>query len=60
MPNYLVHWRIDIEAENPLEAAKEALKIQRDPESIATVFGVTDKESKETCNIDAWEKKCHT
>lgn len=38
---YRVSWSIDIEAESPLEATREALAIQRDPESIATVFDVT-------------------
>jgi hypothetical protein len=40
---YLVKWEIDIDADSPLEAAKEALRIQRDPESIATVFKVNDR-----------------
>ena len=40
MTNYLVTWTIDIEAETPDDAAKLALQIQRDPESIATVFEV--------------------
>lgn len=37
---YLVCWEIDIWAKNPKEAAEKALKIQRNPESIATVFSV--------------------
>ena len=37
---YRVTWEIDIEAGSPLAAAKKALKIQRDPSSIATVFDV--------------------
>lgn len=40
MPNYLVRWEIDIEADTPREAAVKALEIQRDTESIATVFHV--------------------
>lgn len=39
---YLVTWEIDIEADSPREAAEKALRIQRDPESIATVFAVTE------------------
>jgi hypothetical protein len=35
-----VSWTIDIEAGSPLQAAKQALAIQRDPESIATLFDV--------------------
>lgn len=38
--NYRVIWMIDIEAESPQEAAAEALKIQRDPDSTATSFDV--------------------
>jgi hypothetical protein len=38
--NYRVVWEIDIEADSPREAAAEALRIQRDPQSIATVFEV--------------------
>lgn len=41
--NYLVAWYIDIEADSPKEAAEEALRIQRDPSSIATVFDVMVK-----------------
>ncbi len=37
---YTVRWEIDVDAESPKEAAKQALEIQRDPESLATVFEV--------------------
>lgn len=40
MTRYLVTWEIDIEADSPREAAEAALHIQRDPDSIATVFKV--------------------
>ena len=40
MQTYNVTWEIEIIATSPEEAAKEALKIQRDPTSIATVFEV--------------------
>jgi hypothetical protein len=33
-------WEIDVDARTPKEAARKALAIQRDPESIATVFDV--------------------
>ena len=39
---YHVEWTIDIEADGPAEAAERAREIQQDPESIATVFRVTD------------------
>jgi hypothetical protein len=38
---YLVTWEVDIEdVETPEEAAAEALKMQRDPDSVATYFEV--------------------
>ena len=37
---YRVIWMVDIEAKSPQEAAAEALKIQRDPESSATSFDI--------------------
>ena len=37
---YRVNWLIDIEADNHEEAARKALTIQRDPESIGDVFMV--------------------
>lgn len=40
MKTYRVMWEIDIEAEDPDEACRRALEIQRDPESTATVFQV--------------------
>ena len=35
-----VCWEIDVDARTPREAARKALAIQQDPESIATVFDV--------------------
>lgn len=43
MTEYTVSWEIDLDAESPLEAAREALAIHRDPESLATVFRVGDQ-----------------
>ena len=40
---YRVIWEIDIEADSPTKAAQKALEIQRDPQSIATVFTVKEK-----------------
>ena len=51
MPEYRIHWEIDITAATPLEAAQRALRIHRDSESIATVFDVTD-EAGTTQRID--------
>jgi hypothetical protein len=50
--SYLVIWRIDIEADNALDAAKEALAIQRDQFAEATFFEVIDKKTKKTEEVD--------
>lgn len=42
MKTYYVEWNIDIDADNPREAAEKALAIQRNHESWATVFNVYD------------------
>lgn len=52
MPEYRVSWAINIIAANAQEAAAEALRIQRDPESTATVFLVKDKATGVTKSID--------
>lgn len=52
MPEYHVKWEIDLNAASPKEAALEALNVQRDLNSIAAVFTVTDKDGNETV-IDA-------
>ena len=43
MKTYNLKWEIDIEAETPEEAVQRALEIQRDSQSIATVFEVFEK-----------------
>jgi hypothetical protein len=40
MALYEVTWVIDIDADTPREAAELALKVQRDPDSLATQFMV--------------------
>lgn len=45
MTEYRVTWMIDVEAESPALAAREALEIQRDPESDALYFRVKDRQS---------------
>ncbi len=57
MTEFLVQWKIDIDASDPVKAAKEALKIQRDSASIATVFEVTDKKANKTFEIDLSENR---
>lgn len=46
MNSYMVVWEIDVDAESPVEAARKALETQRNPESIAAVFGVRRTNSK--------------
>ena len=48
---YLVTWKIEIYADSAEEAAREALEIQRDQESIANVFTVSDGETEETIDF---------
>ena len=48
MPDYLVQWEINITADSPEAAAREALRIQRDPASCATVFNVWDEDGIDT------------
>jgi len=49
---YLVKWEIDITASSPVEAAKQALGIQRDKNSEALVFNVHEHISNSTFEID--------
>lgn len=42
MPTYRVIWRIDIQAESAVAAAKRAREVQREPESIAPLFEVIE------------------
>jgi len=44
--SYRVKWDIDLDAKNARDAARQALKIHRDPASIATVFDVMDANGK--------------
>lgn len=48
MNSYSIVWEIDVKADTPEEAARKALAIQRNPESIATVFDVYDAEGVAT------------
>lgn len=42
MTAYTVAWIIDIDEDTPDAAARRALAIQRDPDSIGVVFDVTE------------------
>jgi hypothetical protein len=44
MKRYLVRWEVEVEAEEAVQAADEALVMQRDLESTATVFEVFERE----------------
>jgi hypothetical protein len=52
---YHVVWEIDIYAQSPREAAKEAQAIQQDKVSTATVFDVTEEDGDRTVRIDLGE-----
>jgi len=47
MTEYLVTWRIFIEAASPEDAAREALAVQRNPESETTGFDIRDAVGRE-------------
>jgi hypothetical protein len=55
MSSYLVQWEINIDADSPVEAAKEAWRIQLDISSTATVFKVVDEETDKVEQIDLEE-----
>lgn len=53
MKDYRVMWGIEVrKAPSPVHAALEALRVQRDPESIATVFVIEDLETGEEVMVD--------
>ena len=53
MKRFRVMWGLEIhDALTPYHAALEALRVQRDPESIATVFIVEDLETGEEFMLD--------
>lgn len=54
MPTHKVRWEIEVDTEfdSPLEAAERALEIQRNPNSIATFFTVTNTKTGEVEGVD--------
>jgi hypothetical protein len=53
MPSFHVVWEVDVEADTPLEAAREASSMMTDPESTAVVFSVTGPDAAaDTVTID--------
>lgn len=57
MPNYMVVWEIDVEADSPAEAALAANAIMKDasPENTATVFTVINIVTHSADTIDIGE-----
>ena len=61
MKTYFVTWEIEVDAESHKDAARQALEIQRDPQSTAVVFDVVKFDG--TCHfaarvrVDLQEKK---
>lgn len=52
MRRYLVTWEMEISADDPTQAARLALEIHRDPESLATVFDVLDMRDRSRTRVD--------
>ena len=52
MSEYIVVWKIEIDADDAQEAAAWARIVQRDPESTATVFEVSERDDGEAMTID--------
>lgn len=58
MKNFLVTWQIDVDADNPIEAALEAKKVCNGMDfnaDSANVFSVTDPQTSESSTIDLSE-----
>lgn len=56
MTEYLVTWEINEEADSPEEAARQALRTQRNPESLAVVFSVQEWPNGKPVTIDLLEE----
>ena len=52
---FLVEWRINVEADTPQLAAARALEIQRNAESHAVVFDVYETDNGEKVTVDLME-----
>ena len=57
MKEYVVTWDIEVTANSPEEAAKQALEIQRDKTSTATVFKVWDDIDCHTVDLEEKRKE---
>ena len=56
MPEYLVNWAIEINADSPEAAAEEALRIHRDKDSYATVFEVNELVETKDDKLGTYER----
>ena len=54
---YRVIWEIDLEATSHVTAAMLAREIQKDPESIATVFDVQRLDEETPTRVDLWDHR---
>ena len=52
MTEYLVQWTIEIQADSPEDAARQALALQRDPSSLTACFQVAGDDDGEYETID--------
>lgn len=57
MKTYYVSWAIHLDADSPIEAARKALAIHRNSESVATVFTVANEDGTKPQVIDLGEKE---
>lgn len=55
---YTVTWTIQVDADSPEQAARIAGDIQRDPESTATIFHVTDETGANCIVVDNAGTRC--
>jgi len=52
MATYTIRWEINVDADNPVKAAVEALQIQQDPFSEALVYSVTEDATNIETTVD--------
>lgn len=50
--DWRVVWEIDVSGNSPAEAAREAMKIMRDPSSLATIFDVRSHKTNRVEEVD--------
>lgn len=49
---FRVRWEIELDADNPVHAARTALAILRDPQSIALVFSISVDGGRTWSDVD--------